>query len=28
LQHLAILVGRQARAHVWPEIISWINTHN
>jgi len=27
LQHLGILVGRQARAHVWPEIISWINTH-
>jgi polyhydroxyalkanoate synthase len=26
LQHLGILVGRQARAHVWPEIISWINT--
>jgi polyhydroxyalkanoate synthase len=24
LQHLGILVGRQARAHVWPEIISWI----
>jgi polyhydroxyalkanoate synthase len=24
LQHLAILVGRQACAHVWPEIISWI----
>jgi poly[(R)-3-hydroxyalkanoate] polymerase subunit PhaC len=28
LQHLGILVGRQARAHVWPEIISWIKTHN
>jgi len=28
LQHLAILVGRQARAHVWPEIISWINTNS
>jgi len=27
LQHLGILVGRQARAHVWPEIISWIKTH-
>jgi hypothetical protein len=22
------LVGRQARAHVWPEIISWIKTHS
>ena len=24
LQHLAILVGRQAYAHVWLEIVSWI----
>lgn len=24
LQHLAILVGREARARVWPEIIAWI----
>jgi polyhydroxyalkanoate synthase len=24
LQHLAILVGRQAYAHVWPQIMSWI----
>jgi polyhydroxyalkanoate synthase len=24
LQHLAILVGRQAYAHVWPQIVSWI----
>jgi polyhydroxyalkanoate synthase len=24
LQHLAILVGRQAYAHVWPAIMSWI----
>jgi polyhydroxyalkanoate synthase len=24
LQHLAILVGRQAHAHIWPEIASWI----
>ncbi len=24
LQHLGILVGREAFAHVWPEIISWI----
>jgi polyhydroxyalkanoate synthase len=24
LQHLAILVGRQAYAHVWPEIMAWI----
>jgi polyhydroxyalkanoate synthase len=28
LQHLGILVGRQARAQVWPEIISWIKTHS
>ncbi len=25
LQHLAILVGRQAYARVWPEIVSWLN---
>jgi polyhydroxyalkanoate synthase len=25
LQHLGILIGRKARAQVWPEIISWIN---
>lgn len=24
LQHLGILIGRKARAQVWPEIISWI----
>jgi polyhydroxyalkanoate synthase len=24
LQHLAVLVGRQAYARVWPEIISWL----
>jgi polyhydroxyalkanoate synthase subunit PhaC len=24
LPHLAILVGREARAKVWPEIIAWI----
>jgi polyhydroxyalkanoate synthase len=24
LQHLAILVGRQARAQVWPGIVSWL----
>lgn len=24
LQHLAILVGRQAHAQVWPEIFSWL----
>jgi polyhydroxyalkanoate synthase subunit PhaC len=28
LQHLGILVGRQARAHVWPEIISWLKSQN
>jgi polyhydroxyalkanoate synthase subunit PhaC len=25
LQHLAVLVGRMARARVWPSIISWLN---
>jgi polyhydroxyalkanoate synthase len=25
LQHLGVLVGRQAHARVWPEIISWIS---
>jgi polyhydroxyalkanoate synthase subunit PhaC len=25
LQHLGILVGRQAYARIWPEIISWLN---
>jgi polyhydroxyalkanoate synthase subunit PhaC len=27
LQHLGILVGRQARTKVWPDIISWLNLH-
>ena len=27
LQHLGILVGRKARAEVWPEIIAWIKAH-
>ncbi|HMF22485.1 MAG TPA: alpha/beta fold hydrolase [Pseudolabrys sp.] len=27
LQHLGILIGREARAVVWPEIISWIESH-
>jgi polyhydroxyalkanoate synthase len=27
LQHLGILVGRQAHTQVWPEIISWLNTY-
>ena len=26
LQHLGILVGRHARAHVWPEILSWLKS--
>jgi polyhydroxyalkanoate synthase len=25
LQHRGILVGRRAHAHVWPEIISWLD---
>ncbi len=27
LQHLGILIGPEARARVWPEIISWIDAH-
>jgi polyhydroxyalkanoate synthase len=27
LQHLGILVGRQAHAQVWPEIFSWLDAH-
>jgi polyhydroxyalkanoate synthase len=27
LQHLAILVGRQAHAKVWPEVISWLHAN-
>jgi polyhydroxyalkanoate synthase subunit PhaC len=26
LQHLAILVGRRARAHVWPQIVAWLRS--
>lgn len=26
LQHLGILVGRHARAQIWPQIISWLET--
>jgi polyhydroxyalkanoate synthase len=26
LQHLGILVGREAFAQIWPRIISWIDT--
>ncbi len=28
LQHLGILVGRQAQAHVWPQIISWLKSQS
>lgn len=28
LQHLAVLVGRQAYARVWPEIIAWLKGHS
>jgi polyhydroxyalkanoate synthase subunit PhaC len=28
LQHLGVLVGRQALARVWPEIISWLKTQS
>jgi len=27
LQHLGILIGREARAAVWPEIVSWMDSH-
>jgi len=27
LQHLAVLVGPQAHAAVWPEVISWLHAH-
>ena len=26
LQHLGILIGRHAQVHVWPEILSWLNS--
>jgi len=26
LQHLGILVGRQAHAHVWPQITCWLHS--
>jgi len=28
LQHLGILVGRQARMTVWPDIISWLKVQS
>jgi len=28
LQHLGVLIGRQAHAKVWPEIMAWIKKHN
>jgi hypothetical protein len=28
LQHLGILVGRQAHAQAWPEIIDWIRARD
>jgi polyhydroxyalkanoate synthase len=28
LQHLGMLVGRQAYARVWPEIIAWLKTRS
>ncbi|HEV2718187.1 MAG TPA: alpha/beta fold hydrolase, partial [Terriglobales bacterium] len=27
LQHLGILVGRHARARIWPQILSWLQSH-
>ena len=28
LQHLGILVGREAYARVWPDILAWLTAHN
>jgi polyhydroxyalkanoate synthase subunit PhaC len=28
LQHLAILIGRRARAEVWPQIIAWLDARS
>jgi polyhydroxyalkanoate synthase len=28
LQHIGVLIGRQAHAKVWPEIMAWIKNHN
>jgi polyhydroxyalkanoate synthase len=28
LQHLAILVGRNAHARIWPEIVAWLRAHD
>ena len=28
LQHLSMLVGRRARAQVWPQIISWLRSQS
>jgi polyhydroxyalkanoate synthase len=28
LQHLGILLGREAYAHVWPDIIAWLAAHH
>jgi polyhydroxyalkanoate synthase len=28
LQHLGMLVGREAQAQVWPQIISWLRSHS
>ncbi len=28
LQHLAVLVGKKARAQIWPEISAWLNEHS
>ena len=27
LQHLAVLIGREARHRIWPQIISWLHSH-
>jgi polyhydroxyalkanoate synthase len=27
LQHLGMLVGRQAHKYLWPEVIRWLHAH-
>jgi polyhydroxyalkanoate synthase len=28
LQHLGMLVGREAQAQVWPQVIYWLKSHS
>jgi polyhydroxyalkanoate synthase len=27
LQHVGVLVGRNAHRHLWPEILGWVHGH-